>query len=125
MTYKILKINGEYAYRYTLRVLTDLEKTDPVIERLMVEFNQRVAGKLGNNAKLEEFPDQIDIETPHNDHNDYDHGVGLDPIPDRDYLRDQRFDTYLDAEVLLPFVETHQTAKVKRRNLDYHGNRTG
>ena len=47
MTAKILKGNGEYAYRLILRGLTDIEKKYPVIERLMVKFNQRVAEKLG------------------------------------------------------------------------------
>ena len=122
MTYKILKINGEYAYRYTLRVLTDLEKTDPLIERLMVKFNQRIAGKIGKKAKLEDFPDQPDIKTTHNDiYGDY-HRGDIDPIPDRDDLGDQHSDAYLDAEVLLPFGETHQTSKIKRRKLDNYGN---
>ena len=91
----------------------------------MIEFNKRVSRKLGKKAKLEDSPDHPDIKTPHNDLYDDDHGGGLDPIPDWYDLGYQHFDTYLDAEVLLPFVETHQTAKVKQRNLDYHRNRTG
>ena len=55
MTDKILKGNVRYAYRSKLMGLTDLEKTYPVIEQLMVEFNQRVVGKLGKKAKLQTF----------------------------------------------------------------------
>ena len=88
-----------------------------------MDFDWRISGKLGKRAKLEDFPNQKDIETPHHDlYEDY-YGGGVDPIPDRDDLGDQNFDNYLNTEVLLPFGEVQQTSKVKLRNLDEHGNR--
>ena len=88
-----------------------------------MEFNRRISGKTGKRGNLKDCPDQQDIKTPHHDLYDDEHRGSVEPILDRDDLEDQHFDNYLDAGVLLPFGEVQQTAKVKRRNLDKHGNR--
>ena len=123
MTAKILKPNGKYAYRSTLTGMSNHQKSDPVHSCLRKDFNRHVAYKVGKKAKLDNFPDQEAIETPKNDLYEDEHEGGVDPIPDSENLGNQHFDKYLDAHVLLHFVEDQQTAKFKCRNLDENGNR--
>ena len=125
MNAKILKANVKYAYRLNLRRMYNQGKADPVHSRLRKEFDRSVTNKLGKKAKLDDFMDQEDMETPHHDLYDNEHEGGVDPIPDRDDLGDHNFDNDHDAQVLLPVVEDQQTAKVKRRKLDKNGNRIG
>ena len=71
MTANILKANGKYAYRLTLREISDNEKEDPVHSRLRKGFDRRVASKLGKKAKFDNFPDQDDTDIPHHDLYEY------------------------------------------------------
>ena len=125
MTSKILKSNGKYAYRSTLKRLSNHEKADPVHSCLRKEFGRREANKLGKKAKLDNFPDQEAIETPKNDLYEDEHEGGVDPIPDCDDLGNQHFDNYLGVQVLLPFGEDQHTDKVKHRKFEDNDNRMG
>ena len=125
MTANILKANVKYAYRSTLRGMPDNEKVYSVHSCLRKEFDRHVANKIEKKAKIDNFPDQEDIETPHHDLYDDKHEGGVDPIPDRDDLGDQHFDKYLDAQILLPFGEDKNTSRVKRRKLENNGNIMG
>ena len=125
MCAKTLKGNGEYSYQSSLRGLTAQELADPVQLRLRQEFDRRIAIKLSPKAKLEDFPDQQDIKTPHHEMYDDNNGGGADSVPDRNDLGDQNFDNHLNAEVLLPMGEHQQTEKVKQHKVDEHWNRMG
>ena len=86
MTSNILKVNGKYAYHLTLRVLSNHENSDPVQSRIRKEFDRRIADKTRKKAKLDVFPDQEDIKTPHQDLYEDEHEGGVDPISDHDDL---------------------------------------
>ena len=125
MTAKILKANGKYAYRLTLRGLYDYEKAYPVHIHLRKQFDRRVADNLGKKQKLDDFPDQEDIDTTHHDLYEYEHEGGVDTIPDRNDLGNQYFYNYLDAQVLPYFGEDQKTAKSKPRKREGNGKRMG
>jgi hypothetical protein len=62
MTAKILKANGQYVHRTTLRGLTDEEVRDEDEAKARKAFNEEVETRLGPSAKPEDFDDHPDIE---------------------------------------------------------------
>ena len=64
MTAKILKSNGQYVHRTTLRGLTDKEVRDDGEIKLRKIFDEEIDRRLGPKAKKEDF-EQDDIELSH------------------------------------------------------------
>ena len=54
--------------------MIDEEKSDPVRKCLREEFDLRVSEKLGKRTKLEDFPEEDEIENPRHDLYQDDHG---------------------------------------------------
>ena len=99
LTAKILLKNGEYIHRSTYRILTEDEILDPNEIKLREEFDNAIEAKLGEHAKPEELSEE-GADTPHLPLYEDDSGGVHTPTPDRDDLRDDQYDQYLNSEVL-------------------------
>ena len=117
MTATILKGNGEYPYLSTLRVLTDEES---LTQSKSVYAKRSTYVLLGSLEKEQSL--RISLKKMILKHLIMIY-INVKPIPDHEDLGYQHFDLYLNAEVLPPFQEHHQTATVKHRKLDINGNR--
>jgi hypothetical protein len=63
MTAKILKGNGQYQHRSTLRGLTEDELRDPDEIKARQDFDAEIEKRLGPSAKIENFFENPDIKT--------------------------------------------------------------
>jgi hypothetical protein len=123
MCAKILKSNGQYAYRSSWIPVTADEMRKPSLRKEMREFNKSAGKVLGAPFKEEDLKEEI---TP--DYEPYYSGDPNEPpliVPDRDDYDAEAFDPFLHAEVLLPFQGTQQMAKVTARRKDPEGNLIG
>jgi hypothetical protein len=124
MTAKILKGNGQYQHRTTLRGLTDDEVRDPAEIKARQEFTAEIERRLGPNAKPEDFDDEPDIELANYDLYEDDEQEP-DVAQDRDDIPDDSYDNYIGAELTLQKGDEVTTARVKRRKMDSFGNAIG
>ena len=123
MTYKILKSNGEFVCRSTLRHLTPVELDSEVHQEQRQLFDASIEERLGRAATRHDF-DPEDL-TPDNDYYEDDVDVipdapteTLDPTPDFN-------DNYVGAELMLPRGGTLARGRVIGRKRDHEGNVTG
>jgi hypothetical protein len=125
MTAKILKSNGEYVHRTTVRALTEdeLQDSDEAKERAL--FDVEIERRLGPSAKPEDFEDKEDVEGMANPDLYEDEEQGQATAPDREDVADDAYDHYIGAELDLQNGDEITTAKVKRRKLDGLGNVIG
>jgi hypothetical protein len=124
MMAKILKANGQYVHRTTLRGLTDNEVRDLDEVKERKAFDEEVERHLGPSAKPEDFDDHDDIELANPDlYEDDDQAQTF--ASDRDDMPDDAYDNYIGAELTLQKGDEVATATVKRRKLDTFGNATG
>jgi hypothetical protein len=124
MTAKILKANGQYVHRTTLRGLTDEEVQDEDEAKARKAFDEEVERRLEPSAKPEDFDDHPDIELNNPDlYEDNDQVQSF--ASDHDDLPDNAYDNYIGAELTLQKGDEVTTATVKRRKLDKFGNATG
>eukprot|EP00978_Attheya_sp_CCMP212_P041222 scaffold233447_cov64-Attheya_sp.AAC.2 len=79
---KLLKANGEYAFRTTYCGLTTDEMNNPDQIKEMETFDEVIVEKLGELADIKDFTEELDIETPIYEPYDDDEGVGMEPFPD-------------------------------------------
>ena len=75
LTTNILKANGQFVARSTLRHLTDVEIADPVHFQLRTSFDQSITNCLGPNCSIKDFPDPEDL-TPDPAYYDDDGNIG-------------------------------------------------
>ena len=127
MTAKILKSNGEYFHSSTYRHLTQDEYKSPAEIKLREQFDTTVEAKLGVSSKDTEFvKDLIDADTPHLPRYEDNTTKSNDfTSPDRDSLKDEHFDQYLNSSVLLPSGDKMLTGKVTKRKKNSHGEAIG
>jgi len=118
---KLLKANGEYAFRTTYRGLTTDEMNDPDRMKEMEKFDEVVIEKLGELADSKDFTEELDIETPIYEPYGDDEGSGMAPFPDRDDHDPEIFDNYVGSEVLLQHGESMASGKVIGRKRDKDG----
>jgi hypothetical protein len=102
MTAKIMKSNGQYAHRTTLRALTPDEEASSDEIKARDAFDEAIHKALGPGSKPEDYDDDPDIQTPTFDPYEDDDEQGDRSIPDRDEVTGDTFDQYLGAEVTLP-----------------------
>jgi len=123
MTAKILKENGQYIHSSTLRHLTPDELICPLEIKTRVNFDSTIELKLGVNAKDIDFVKGLEeYDTPHLPKYEDEQTEGDKfTTPDRDSLKDDHFDQYLNAAVLLPSGDRLQTGKVTKRKKDENG----
>jgi hypothetical protein len=124
MTAKILKANGQYVHRSTLRGLTDDEVQNPDELKLRNLFDEEITQRLGPKATQDDFDNNPDIETANPDL--YEDAVQAESFAqDREDIPDNAYDTYIGAELVLQKGDAVTAATVKRRKLDEFGNATG
>ena len=124
MNAKIIKANGRYVHRSTLRGLTQDEIENPEEKKSREEFDSEITKNLGPHAEPSDFAQSdIDVEESNNLYEDEEQdGTGA---PDRDDLDENYFDMYVGVELLLPLEDSMQSVKVKRRRLNLGGNPIG
>ena len=129
LTAKLLKRNGQYAWRSSFIALTDDDMKNPEIIQAMTEFDAEIAIKLGDTIKPNNLPqDEASDYTP--DYLPYRDEI-TEPMvfPERDDIDTTTFDPYINAEVILPLpgdgIMGQKTAKVKSRKRDVNGDLIG
>ncbi len=115
MTAKILKENGQFVYRSTLRHLTKHETDSPVHKDMWRRFDKSVEDILGPSAVDADF-DLEDLTPEFRPHDkDFDFGVkGEDDMPPEE-VTPETGDSYLIAEISLPKGGTLARGRVIRR----------
>ena len=127
MTAKVLTVKGTYHHTSTFRHLTQDELMGPEEIKLREHFDVAVEKKLGISSKDTDLVKEImDADTPHLPRY-VDEGTGADKFtsPDRDSLKDDHFDQYLNASVLLPSGDQLLAGKVTKRRRNAHGEAIG
>jgi hypothetical protein len=115
-----LKQNGNYSrHTSSFRSLTPDELANPKEQDSMRDFEANIEKVLGPAAKLEDFDEELDIETPQYDEYKDDHGGGTTMTPDREDPPHEHYDVYANAQVLLPHQGKMLTGKVKSRKRDH------
>jgi hypothetical protein len=125
MTAKILKENGQFVYRSTLRHLTKDETDSPAHKDMRRRFDKSVEAVLGPGAGDADFdPEDLTPEFQPYDE-DFDFGVkgGDDMAPEE--VTPETGDGYLNAEISLAKGGTLARGRVIRRKRDADGNPKG
>jgi hypothetical protein len=117
MTAKILKDNGLYQHRTTLRELTKNEIRDLNEIKARQEFDAEIRKRLGPSAKAEDFDVELDIETANFDL--------YEDAQDGNAILDDSYGNYIRAELTFQKGDEMMVARVKRRRLDSFGNAVG
>jgi hypothetical protein len=99
LTAKILKPNGQYVCRSTLRQLTHDEQNSEVHTALRHNFYQAIKGTLGIAAKLPDF-DKQDL-TPENIYYEGD-ANSIDPDHGNLEVTPEMRDNYIGAKIMTP-----------------------
>jgi transposase len=124
MTAKILKSNGQYVHRTTLRALTDDEIASPDELRERTEWDDAIRAKLGPGSTMDDFKDD-DVETPTYDLYADEEDGEAQHMPERDDVTAENLDQYIGAEVLLPLGDKMLSGKVRARKRDRDGSLRG
>jgi len=121
LTAKILKSNGQFVCRSTLRHLTDEELQSPSHLKMRQDFDSSITTYLGPAATAADFPAE-DL-TPDPSH--FDDGDFLDPdIGDAD-VTPEAGDNLVSAEIMIPRGGTMARGRVLGRKRDHYGNPIG
>ena len=111
LTAIVLKMNSEETYCSTYQKLTQDELDDETEKEMRIEFDKMINLKLGPETSNE---DLIEIGAETNEVPYYfDETTNPNLTPDRDEY--QTFDTFIGADVRLPYEGEYLTAHVKRR----------
>jgi hypothetical protein len=122
LTAKILKSNGQFVCRSTLRHLTNDKLQCRVHTEMRTAFDRGILDTLGPAAVTEDFP--VEDTTSKYDH--YDSDI-LDLNPDHSNIEvtPKYGDNYVGAEILLPRGGTMARGRVTNRKRDIDGNLKG
>jgi hypothetical protein len=123
MTAKILKENGQFVCRSTLRRLTQEELDSPVHSELRRKFTESIDAALGPGALESDFePEDLTPELPPYD----DHGKpdGDDDEPAEE-VTPETGDNYVNAEISISKGGSLARGRVTSRKRDADGNPTG
>jgi hypothetical protein len=118
---KILKSNGVFVCRSTLRHLTDEEFDSPAHKDMIRIFDESIEHHLGPAALLQDFPAE-DL-TP--DPTYYDDTDAMDPEYGDAEVTPKIGDNYLSAELMLPKGGVLVKGRVTARKRDRDGNPVG
>ena len=126
MTYKILKSNGNYVCRTSVRHLNQKELASEEHKQTITEFITSVEEALGPSAQVSDL-DEADV-TPDLEYNDDDDEAGKEGSPDMapsvpatTELNDQ----YLNVDLMLPRGGNEARGRVTARAQDSDGNPMG
>ena len=88
-----------------------------------INFDSEIESKLGFNTTYIEFVNSLEESNiPHMPRYEDEQTEGNRfTTPDRDSLKDDHFDQYLNDAVLLPSWDIMQTGKVTKRKINEHG----
>ena len=114
MMAKILKSNGQYVHRTTLRGLTDekVQARDEDESKLRKLFNNEIDRRLSPKAKKEDFEkDNIELTDPELYEDDK---QAENYAPDREDIPDNAYNTYIGAELMLQKGDTVTAATESR-----------
>lgn len=126
LTAKLIKSNGQYAFRSSFVAVTDDEMRQPETIKAMEEFTKEIDKALkpdSKDSKSGALPED-EFETPTYEPYEDDE-QGPITVPDAEDVDPSMYDPYVNAEVLLPFEGERKTAKVKNRKLDDIGQPVG
>jgi hypothetical protein len=122
MARKILKKNGSFMYRTSVRSLTSDEIKSPYERKEREAFDATIEAKYGlpmNEADFKDDLDYTDFVTPTYDCYE-DHEIPASKVPDIDNVKAKdHFDTnyhYVGAQVRVHIGDEIRTGKVLRRN---------
>lgn len=124
MTRKVMKANGQYEKRTSVRALTHDEWHSETEKAARKAFMESLHKKLGQPYRHEEIQSNPDLQTPefepYQDDEEEPHQV-----PDIDEEEAGAYDQYIGAEVNLPIGGQVLTGRVKERKRDREGNLIG
>ena len=122
MTAKILKANGQFVCRSTLRQLTQEELDSRVHQEARRKFNESIDASLGPGSTDADFDaEDLTPELPHMEDQETDNSD--DETPDE--VTPEAGDAYINAEISLPKGGSMARGRVIRRKRDVDGNPTG
>jgi hypothetical protein len=121
LTAKILKSNGVFVCRSTLRHLTDEELNSSVHKDMRHKFDESIEHHLGLAALPQDFPAE-DL-TP--DPTYYDDTDAMDPEYGDAEVMPEIGDNYLSAKLMLPKGDVLVKGRVTARKCDQDGNPVG
>jgi hypothetical protein len=101
------------------------ELQNPKEIEAMTQFEANIEKVLGRLAKLEDFDEELYIETPIFDAYEDDDGGGTAMVPGREDLPHEHYDKFVNAQVLLPYQGKMLTGKVTQRKRDRDGSLRG
>ena len=119
---KILKSNGQFVCRSTMRRLTDDERACPVHAKMHKSFDTSVLDAIEPSATAADFPAE-DL-TPTYEHYD-DDIFGHNPNYGDIEVKPETRDTFLGVEILLPRGGVLTKARVTSQKRDVDGNLKG
>ena len=118
---KILKLNGEFVCRSTLRHITDEELDSSFHKDMRRKFDESIEHHLGPAAPTQDFPAE-DL-TP--DPTYYDDNNAMDPEYGDAEVTPKIGDNYLSTELMLPKGGVLVKGQVTARKRDWDGNPIG
>jgi hypothetical protein len=118
---KILKLNGVFVCRSTLRHLTDEELDSPILKDTRHKFDESIEHHLGPAALPQDFP--AEVLTP--DSTYYDDTDAMDPEYGDAEIMPKIGVNYLSAELMLPKGGVMVKGRVTARKSDQDGNPVG
>jgi hypothetical protein len=122
MTAKILKANGQFVCRSTLRQLTQEELDSPVHQEARRKFNESIDTSLGPGSTDADFDaEDLTPELPHMEDQETDDLDDQTP----DEVTPEAGDDYVNADISLPKGGSMARGRVIRRKRDVDGNSTG
>jgi len=123
MTAKILKENGQFVCRSTLRHLTQEEVDNPSHAEMRRQFDESITRALGPGAVETDFDaEDLTPELPH--YEPHDRGDDDDDLPPEE-VTPEIGDAYLNAEISIPKGGSMARGRVIGRKRDADGNPTG
>ena len=123
MCYKILKADGNFACRTTVRPLTLKELADPSHIKLREDFNTHIADRLGAAPTKTDF-DPSDL-TPECVYYEDDDSPFQEGSPDEILPTPEGSDNYVNVEIMLPRGDEMAMGRVTKRARDPDGNAMG
>ena len=124
MTAKILKKNGWIVSRTTVHHITDELLNSPTHKVSRVEFDKAIEAIMGDSVAPKDFPTDVAFDlnefqemdqfsTPTHELYEDEHQAAV-PSLDREDIKEELFDQYLNANVTLPKYGHMRAARVKR-----------
>ena len=123
MTQRVMKANGEYEDRSTLRQLTPEERVCPALHKEKEEFLASVCDRWGPKTTIKDLgEDVLNLDPdPTDDPWEDEDGPSFPELDDELAAAEAAGDYLVNSEVLLPVGDGHELARVLRRKRDSNG----